>query len=426
MQAAATSPWPFLLSRLRRAAETVVTAAELGATGLEPAALLRSGVIQRRPASRWRPAGCEGHCQPNLDLETRAHEGLIGVACPHDPACWPGWQWVARPEMAAYTCRAADVFAAVRDINGLAPLAEGLGEPIVPVGRLLRRGRCLPVVWMAHAVEPFEAICLGLKARLEADGLIVLLSQTVGKTIGVCHPGNIVVLDIPGDGGGDLGLWRALDAIDPAYRRTRITDALAVFDEVTMTLATVPGERHIVRINGHALSGFQHSDLKFIRLLCLAVARAGDTNVEGGGWLEKWRLHGDDKDHDIEALRRELAGSPHPTLAPDELRALIKTSPNRDGRIRLGVHPGRIRFDTSLAALAFVADRATGSKGKPGPTPGAERLAHNRRTGLKTAEKLLKAARATGLLPVNRGDGGEAAAAIPEQAPNSAMVSPIP
>jgi hypothetical protein len=80
--------------------------------------------------------------------------------------------------MAAYTCRAADVFAAVRDINGLAPLAEGLGETIVPVGRLLRRGQRLPVVWMAHPVEPFEAICLGLKARLEADGLIVLFSTS--------------------------------------------------------------------------------------------------------------------------------------------------------------------------------------------------------------------------------------------------------
>jgi hypothetical protein len=387
---------------------------------------LLSGVIRRRPARRWRPPGCEGHCQPNLDLETRAHEGLIGVACPHDPACWPGWQWVARPEMAAYICRAADVFAAVRNINGLVPLTGEVGQPIVAVGRLQRRGRDLPVVWMAQPVEPFETICVGLKARLEADGLIVLLSQTVGKTVGVCHPGNVVVLDIPGDGNGDLGLWRALDAIDPAYRRTRVADALAVFDEVTMTFATVPGDRHIVRINGYALSGFQHSDLKFIRLLYLAVARAGDADVDGGGWLEKWRLQGDDKDHDIEALRRELAGSPHPTLGPNELRALIKSSPNRDGRIRLGVHPGRIRFDASLAALAFVTEGAPGSKGKRDPTPGAERLAHNRRTGLKTAEKLLKAARASGVLPVARGDGGAAAAAIPEQAPNSAMASPIP
>lgn len=72
-----------------------------------------------------------------------------------------------------------------------------------------------------------------------------------------------------------------------------MADALALFDEMTMTFATVPGERHIVHINGHALSGFQHSDLKFIRLLCLAVA--GDADVDGGGWLEKWCLHGDDK-----------------------------------------------------------------------------------------------------------------------------------
>jgi hypothetical protein len=365
---------------------------------------LLAGVIKRRGASRWRPPGCEHHCLPNLDLETRSGEGLVGVACPHEPGCWPGWQWTARPDMAEFSCSAEQVFAAIRELNDLAPLDHGLGDTIVPVGQLLRRGQRIPVVWMLQPADPFEDICLGLKARLGADSLIILLSQRAGQTIGVCHPGDVVVLDIRDDRSGDLALWRALDAIDPTYRRTRITDATAIFDDLTVEFATVPGERHVVRINGHDLTGFQQSDLKFMRLLYLAATRAKDVDVDDGGWMEKWRLQGDDKDHDIEALRNELAKSPHPDLTSAELRALIKTSPNRDGRIRLAAHPKRIRFDPSLAELTFVAGLQTHSRtGKKRRTPGAERLEENLRQGLEVAEKLLKDARETGVLPLGPG-----------------------
>jgi hypothetical protein len=279
---------------------------------------------------------------------------------------------------------------------------------------------------MLQPTDPFEEICLGLKARLGADSLIVLLSQTAGKTIGVRHPGDVVVLDIRDDPSGDLALWRALDAIDPTYRRTRIADAAAIFDDLTIEFATVPGVRDVVRINGHDLTGFVQSDLKFLRLLYLAATRAKYIDVDGGGWMEKWRLQGDDKDHDIEALRNELAKSPHPDLTSAELRALIKSSPNRDGRIRLAVHPRRIRFDPSLAKLTYIADLGTRNrKGNMRRTPGAEQLEENRRKGLKVAERLLKAARQTGMLPFDQGDGGEAGSAIPEVTPNSVVATPI-
>jgi hypothetical protein len=363
---------------------------------------------------------------PNLDLDIRSEEGLVGVACPYEPACWPGWRWIARPDMAEFSCSAGKVFAALRERNDLAPLDHGLGDTIVPVGQLLRRGRCIPVVWMLQPTEPFDAICLGTRARLGADNLVVLLSHTTGQTVNVCRPGNFVVLDIPDDRYGDLALWRALDAIDPTYRRTRITDATAIFDDLTVEFATVPGERHVVRINDHDVVGFRQSDLKFMRLLYLAATRAKDLDVEGGGWMEKWRLHGDDRDHDMEALRNELAKSPHPDLTSAELRALIKTSPSRDGRIRFAVHPRRIHFDASLARLAFVADLRTCSRtDKKRRTPGADQLEENRRQGLRVAEKLLKDARKTGVLPLNLGDGGEAASAIPEMTANSGVATPI-
>ena len=64
-------------------------------------------------------------------------------------------------------------------------------------------------------------------------------------------------------------------------------------------------------------------------------------------------------------------------------------------------------------------------KGKKRRTPGAEQLEENRRKGLKVAEKLLKAARETGVLPFDLGDGGGAAGAIPEVTPNSGLATPI-
>lgn len=426
MKAAAPSPWPLLLSRLRLARKAVVTAAELRTEGLDGETLLLAGVIERRGASRWRPPGCERHCLPNLDLETRAGEGLVGVACPHEPGCWPAWQWIARPEMAEFSCSAEQVFAALRERNDLAPLDHGLGDTIVPVGQLLWRGRRIPVVWMRQPADPFEEICLGLKARLGADSLIVLLSQTAGHAIGLCRSGSVVVLDIRDDRSGDLELWRALDAIDPTYRCTRVTDATAIFDDLTLEFATVPGEHHVVRINDHDVVGFRQSDLKFMRLLYLAAMRAKDLDVDGGGWMQKWRLHGDDKNHDIEALRDALAKSPHPALTSDELKALIKSSPSRDGRVRLAVHPRRVRFDSSLAGLTFLAGLSNPSiEGKKRRTPGADQLEENRRQGLEVAKKLLKAARETGVLPLNPGDGGEAAFAIPELTPNSGVDTPI-
>lgn len=398
MRAGAPSPWPLLLSKLRRARRAVVTGAELVAAGLEPEALLRAGVIDRADGARWRAPGCERHCRPILDLESRSTDGVVGVGCPHDPPCWEGWRWVPRGDMDEYACSAARVFAALRVENDLAPLDAEVSPPFVPVGMLRRRGRRIPVVWAMLPRDPFEEICRGLRSRLGGDGLFVLVSHTAGRPVASRLAGDVVVLDLGVT--GDLGLWRGLDAIDPEYRSTRVGDPAAIFDDVVMEFATIPGERHVVRINGHDFGGFRTSDLKFLRLLYLAAARASDPDVENGGWLEKWRLQGDDKDHDVEKMRGELRRHDHPSLSPEERFALIKSSPKRDGTIRLAVHPRRIRFDDSLAAFAFLGDPATALTSRKRRTPGAKTLADNRRRGVAVAKKLLADARNLGVLPM--------------------------
>lgn len=399
MRAETPSPWPLLLSRLRRGRKAVVTHAEFVAAGLDPEALFRARVIERANGVRWRAPGCERHCQPNLDLESRTGSGVVGVACPHDPPCWEGWSWMPRVDMDEYVCSAERVFAALREPNDLAPLDAEVGSPFVPVGLLQRRGRRIPVVWTLLPREPFDEICAGLRSRIGGDGLFVLVSHTAGRRIATLLPGYVVVLDLSDN--GDLGLWRGLDAIDPEYRSTRVGNPAAVFDDLMLEFATIPGERHVVLINGHDFGGFRGSDLKFLRLLYLAAARAADADVENGGWLDKRRLQGDDKDHDVEALRRELRQHEHVRLSADERSALIKTSPHRDGRIRLAVHPRRIRFDDSLAAFAFLGN-APLTATKPGKrqTPGAARLAENRRHGVAVGTRLLADARSLGVLPM--------------------------
>ena len=403
MRVGVPSPWPLLLSKLREARRAVVAREDLVAAGLDPEALFQARVIERFDGARWRAPGCERHCQPTLDLETRSIEGVVGVGCPHDPPCWEGWQWVRRESMEVYVCSAEHVFAALRESNDLLPLDVEINPPFVPVGTLQRRGRRVPVVWTLLPREPFEEICRGLRHRLGGDGLFVLVSYTAGRRVGVRLPEDVVLLDVPVDVSGDLALWRGLDALDPQYRTTWTRNPGAIFDDVVMEFATIPGERHVVRINGQDFGGFRASDLKFLRLLYLAAARAADRDVDAGGWLDKWCLQGDDKDHDIEALRKELRQHDHPDLSSAERAALIKSARDRDGRIRLAVHPRRIRFDDSLAGFVFLGETQQGSSTtRTRPTPGAAKREENRRHGLAVAKKLLDDARRLGVLPPPR------------------------
>lgn len=393
MKPAALSPWPLLLARLQLANSAVVTRGELEAAGLDAEGLLCARIIERMDAARWRPPDCEQMCVPNLDLESRRDDGLVGIACPNDPACWPGWQWVSRTVLETYRCPAERVFAALRERNGLAPLDVVLDPSIVPVGVLKRRGRIIPVVWMLEPEASFETICSGLRYRLPGDGLIVLLSRSAGEILDVCRPGNIVVLRVPEASGGDLGLWRALDAIDPSYRAARLKDRLAIFDEVTMEFATIPGERHVVRINGQDCGGFRVSDIKFARLLLLAGSRAAEADIDGGGWISKSQLLGDERDHELEDLRKALAGHPVHGLSAAEMKALIKSAPTSDGRIRLALVPHRIKFDSSLGSLSLVAGEGNEPHARQGVlTPGGETWAANYRKARKNVELLLKKA----------------------------------
>ena len=327
-------------------------------------------------------------------------EDIVAVCGNAAPQCDP--LHLRRGDLVIYSLKRpewiAAITAALREANGLAEADLETPEGVVALGVLARRGKRLPTVWMRDGELDVDTLARALRSRADGDGLIVLLPPGIRRWTDRTQPDGIVLLAPPESDDGDLALWRALDFIDPSYRQTRIGEPLAIFDEVTLELATVPGERHVVRINGHELGGFQKSDVKFMRLLYLAAARAADPDAEGGGWVKKTKLQDDDKNHETEAVRFELEKGHHPDLSAQELKALIKTSPKKDKTVRLAVRPERIRFDASLTRLRFVGEQQTQpTSGKRRRTPGAKQLAENLKQGREVAEQLLAAARKLGV-----------------------------
>lgn len=295
---------------------------------------------------------------------------------------------------------AQQVCESLREANGLVTMTDAsLSDGVFVVGRLARRSKSVPVVWMPTSLPALDEACRGIHQKLGEDGLVVLLEDNASPRL--VEPGVVLLARGEHD---DLQLWRALDLLDPSYGDGRIKSKTAIFDDVAIEFAHVPGERHVVRIAGSEISSFGLSDQKFLRLLCLAAARRADPDVDGGGWLDKFKLEGDEKDHDLEALRRAMGSRTYCSLPQEERRALIKSSPKRDGRIRLAIDPRHVRFDTSLAGLGFISELpSTGTKKTA--TPGSKAYTQNMQQSRKISERLLKLAQQLGI-DVRPGEGG--------------------
>jgi hypothetical protein len=377
-------PWALLFSKLRRSDDARVSYDEVLAAGAEPVLMVRERILEYGKDEGYEPAGCEHGCTPNLDYDTRKRERLVGVACPNDPACWPGWTWVARTEVEGLRCRAKDVFAALAARNGLEPLAVAVPPPFVGVGLLRRRGLSVPVVWLRSATRGFEQLCRGLRAQLGHDALIVLVAKNPRVPFAASE--KIAPLELLDDARGDLGLVRALEELTPDYRARVVADQTLDLDYVKLRFATRPGERHVLEINGHDFGGFRKSDVKFLRLLLLAAARK---NGKDDGWLDKSRLRdGDDKDRALERMREELVTYDVPGLPEAERKALVRA---QKGQLRLGVPPENIELDASLAGLEFIGPTTTVKKSgaKAKATPKQEE-------GLQNAAVLLRDCRRLG------------------------------
>ena len=379
-------PWKLLLSKLRRSDDSRVSYDEVLRTGWQPEVLVvRERVLEYGKADDYEPPGCLNGCFPNVNYELGAAEGLVAVACPEEPPCWPGWTMVTRTEVEALRCRAKDVFAKVAATHRLQPLQKPVPKPFLGVGMTHQRGMNIGVVWLRAPKLGFEQLCRGLRADLGVDGLVVLVATRPPTSLTAAD--KIVPFELDLDAAGRIGLPRAIEELTPDYRTRVLEEPMLDLDYVHLRLATRPGERHVVEINGQDFGGFRKSDLKFLRFLLLAAARK---HGKDDGWLDKSRLRdGSDKDPALNDLRADLGKYDLYGLGEEERKALIRVQ-RGTGLIRLGVPPENITLDASLAELTFVATTTTTKKDgtKTKPTKKQEEGLQNAATLLRDCRRL--------------------------------------
>ena len=379
-------PWKLLLSKLRRSDDSRVSYDEVIRTGWQPEVLVvRERVLEYGKADDYEPPGCINGCLPNVNYELGAAEGLVAVACPEEPPCWPGWTMVPRTEVEALRCRAKDVFAKLAALNRLSPLATKVPPPFLAVGQARRRGMNIAVVWLRAPKLGFEQLCRGLRADLGVDGLVVLVAKKPPTSLAAVD--KIVAVELELDAHGYMPLVRAIEELTPDYRARVLDDPMLDLDFVHLRFATKSGDRHVVEINGQDFGGFRKSDLKFLRMLLLAAARK---HGKDDGWLDKSRLRdGSDKDPALNDLRADLGKYDLYGLGEEERKALLRVQ-RGTGLIRLGVPPENIELDASLADLTFVATTTTTKKDgtKTKPTKKQEEGLQNAATLLRDCRRL--------------------------------------
>lgn len=374
MQTPVDRLWGRALSRLQRTDFPRFSFAEVRELGLEPDELIGGGAFTYAGFDAER-ADCECGVLPAFDFQTRAAEGLVGLACAGSPSCSRGWQWVRRDEHEHLRTDVRAVFAAIAGANALQPLVAAVPEPFIPVGRLLRRGLDIAVVWCRVREPVLPVLERGLSTSIRQPMIIVVpLSAGNERTKG------FEVVTLPHEETTRLDLLAGVERLTPNYRERVLEDSSLDLDYVHVRFATRPGDRHVLEINGHDFGGFRKSDVKFLRMLLLAAARKNGAN---DGWIDKSRLRdGDDKDRALERMREELVTYDVPGLPADERRALIRA---QKGQLRLGVPPENIEFDASLASLEFIAPTTTTKK-----TGGKTRATSKQADGLKNAGVLLR------------------------------------
>jgi hypothetical protein len=283
--------------------------------------------------------------------------------------------------------------------EALAETSVSALEGLLPLGVLERRvGRTLVVLATGEGSGQ-RGVTLELRRAAGADAVAVVVperreARLVGD--GYAELG----LDAPG-----LGLHRALKLLWPESWAARAKAKEAIFEDVELVFASEP-ERHVVRLNGDLLAAFRVSDAKFARLLRLAAARAAAPDVEEGGWLKKApHLQLDEREVDLVELRNALvADQPdgYAGMTAAERKALLQSSTDRPGMLRLPLNPRHVHFDPSLANLRLLGDKQSEPReAKPAKskrkTSGSDELAHNKAQARAKAIKMLAEARALGV-----------------------------
>lgn len=292
--------------------------------------------------------------------------GVYDAVCANLPAeCEP-----VRLEKTQLTALALDVQQALAPMVAatcaeelLEPVAFGGLEGLLPVGVLARRvGRVLVVLATPEGAANRGAV-LHLRHRARAEGVAVIVDDA---RVDIVADDRVVELAM-GDP-GNLRLWRALRLLWPESWAERAGRKEAILEDVRLELASGVG-RHVVRLNGVELKHFRYSDAKLARLLVLAAARQADLDVEGGGWLKKRpALQLDEREGELVEFRKAVVEQPGGLagLTEAERKALLQSSVDRPGLLRLALHPRNIHLDESLRGFQLLGERQTAPRVRAG------------------------------------------------------------
>ena len=391
--------WKLLTWKLRQSDRASISLAELQRAGGDLEQLQAGGLVQRLDVDLLQAPGCEDSCSPNWDWDSRKREGLVGVACPNEPACWSGFKWLRRADLEDNRVDVRGVLGALQARSGLVELAAAIPRPFLAVGRTEKRGKTLSVIWARRLNGALEPAALGLLPRIGGDWLLVVVSGESGPPR-LLAPA-VAVLGLAVSSEGALELDPALDVLDPGYRERAVADPEIDLEFVRLGFATNPTERrHLLRINDQEVGTFQQSDVGFLRLLVLAASRRPERSE---GWRLRSVLMGDfasrpapaslKKAGDaLDSLRDALRLASVPGLTEEELGAVVKTQAGSTGKIRLAVPPQNVVFDPSLEFFEWAGPGATArSDGMPA------KLTPQQRKGLLTAQLLLAECRRLGV-----------------------------
>ena len=290
----------------------------------------------------------------------------------------------------------APIVAGVCAREGLLATDVAALEGLLPLGVLVRR---VGLAVLATADGSYErGAILELRRKAGTDAVAVLVpGRREPRLVGEGHAE--LGLDAPG-----LRLHRALKLLWPESWAARAKTKEAVFEEVELVFAA-DAEKHVVLLNGELLNEFRISDHRFARLLRLAAARAADADVENGGWLKKApHLQLDERETDLVDLRNALvADQPdgYAGLTAAERKALVQSSTDKPGLLRLALHPRHIRFDPSLELVRLLGDQQNEprkpAKGAKRKTKGADDFAHQKTQTRAKALKMFGEARKLGV-----------------------------
>ncbi len=272
----------------------------------------------------------------------------------------------------------------------LAPTSVEPFEELLPLGTFVRRAGTALVVLGTPESAARRGAALELRRRAETDAVVVLVA---GRWQDQRLPGGVVELALGNP--TESQLWRAVKLLWPEKWAERVNDREGIFEEVTLEIGT-SDERHVVRLNGFDVHGFDYSDMKLARLLVLATTRAFDREPEEGGWLKKDPvLELDDNEEALGELRGSLykdLPDDFARLSTEERKALIAASPRRSGYVRLALHPRNVHLDESLRGLRLLGERHADAREEAPPRK--KKPARKRTKGVSTLRRNQAQARA--------------------------------